>query len=116
MTDHFPPPGQYKFEKDMEEARKLLEAIYKCIEIKPPDFATILLSDSRDWKLDYRGYHYVYFWLPTSTLTMNFGDYGTGTVPMQQWVNLAMRPGTVIKTGGQTTPVPIHVIFTDVRL
>lgn len=83
------------------------------LQDKQPDYDLFQLSDTRDWKLDYRGYRYCYLWLPSSALTLSFGDYGSGTVQPLQWVNLGFRPGTVIKTSGQANPVTIHLLFSD---
>lgn len=93
-----------------------LDKIYKQLEVKLPDFDTITINDLHDWKLDYRGYRYIYLWIPGAALNLSFGDYGSGIVQPLSWVPLDLRPGTVIKTIGQgTTLTPIHFRFSDVR-
>ena len=96
-----------------QEILEALQSIQAQLKDRQTDFATIEISDFRDWKLDYRGYRYCYFWLPSAAYTLSFDEYGQGTVQPQVWTNLNMRPGTVIKTVGQTNPVAIQVAWSD---
>ncbi len=99
-----------------EQHRQTLDAlarIERATRKRIPDDLSILICDTQPWKLDYRGYRHVFMWLPTIALTMDFGEYGTGPVGMQQWFNLGMRAGYDIKTVGQTAPTKIILRFTD---
>jgi len=72
----------------------------------------IMISDNNPWRMDYRSYKHVFMWLP-STLTLVMDDYGSGAVQAQVWINLGLRPGTSIKTSGQSTLTLVRLRFTD---
>lgn len=98
-------------QKDKEIAT--LEKIAKLLDSRHPVDTTILLDDTRPWTVDYRGFKHIFLWIPGSALTLVCGEYGTGPVQAQVWVNLGFRAGTNITTSGQSSNVPIIVRFTD---
>ena len=92
---------------------KVLRDILHHQEYHQPDWRIAMISDTQPWIMDYKGYRHVYLWIPGNPLTFNLGDFGTGLVANQQWINLALPIGLEIKTSGQTTPVEIRLKFTD---
>lgn len=96
-----------------EQNQKLLDALSKLAPAKrEPRFQTIMLSDIQGWSMDYYGYKHLYMWLPTA-LTLNLGEWGTGPVQAQVWINVGIKSGVKIFTSGQTTPVAIELKFSD---
>ena len=101
---------------DSPELLKELEAIKKLLapgQLKEPNYQTIMLSDTQGWLMDYKGYKHVYLWIPGAALTLNLGEYGTGPVQAQVWVNLGLKLGIKIVTSGTTNPVPVILKFSD---
>lgn len=99
-----------------EQHKQTLDAlarIERATKKRTPDDQSIMVSDTQPWKLDYKGYRHVFMWLPAIALTMDFGEYGSGPVGIQQWFNLGMKPGYDVKTIGQATPTKIILRFTD---
>jgi len=79
--------------------------------IDPVDL-DIQVCDTKPWTMSYRGYRHVFMWLPLA-LTLNLGEYGTGPVQAQVWINLGLKPGTTLVTSGQATPTEIRLRFTN---
>ena len=97
---------------DAPEMLKSLEKIEKLLTPRLPIDKTIVINDNQPWVMDYREYKHVFMWLPQA-LTLVMGEYGSGPVQAQVWINVGLRPGTKITTSGQATSVPIVLRFTD---
>lgn len=97
---------------DAPEMLKFLESIDKKLSLRTPIDKTIMINDNQPWVVDYAGYRHIFMWLP-SALTLIMGEYGSGPVQAQVWINLGLRPGTKITTSGQTSAVPIILRYTD---
>ncbi len=98
-----------------ESILKMLERIEKLLAQKSPKSPidqTIMLSDGQGWQMDYRGRKHVFLWSPEAT-NLKLGEYGTGPIQAQVWINLGIRTGIKIFTSGQATPVPVVLRFTD---
>ena len=61
----------------------------------PPLDQTFQISAIAPYRVDYRERAHIFIWLPTS-LTLSIEDYGTGIVPAQQWINIAIKAGTFV--------------------
>lgn len=96
-----------------QETISALNALALLLKRRPPEDQTIAISDTKKWKLDYKGFKHIFIWIPGNALTIDFGAYGIGTVQSQVWFNLGMSPGYDICTIGQATDVPIIVRCTD---
>src|SRR5579871_7057502 len=89
-------------------AREQQEAMVKSLALlveasrpRQPIDMTIQVNDTVGWPIDYRDRKHVFIWLPSSSLTLVFDDYGTGVVPAQVWVNLGIQEGVRLFTSGQ---------------
>ncbi len=94
-----------------DQHAELLAAL-KQLAPREPSYKTILISDTQGWQLDYAGYKHLYMWLPSS-LTLNFGEWGTGSVQAQVWIDVGIKPGIKLFTSGQATLVPVMLKFSD---
>jgi len=95
-----------------QDRLQVLKNILKNLARDPVDIV-ININDNKPWTVDYQGYQHIFLWIPGNALSMNMGEYGTGTVAAQVWINLGFKAGTVIKTSGQTTNVPLILRFTN---
>ena len=106
-------------EEQHQEKMAALTAIEKTLAalIKgrtPQDLPVIMIADTQPMALSYHDRKHVFLWIPsTAGLTLSMGQFGTGFVPGQVWINLGVREGTQIKTVGQVTPTPIYLRCTD---
>lgn len=80
---------------------------------RDPQDHEVSISDSKPWTINYYNRKHIFIWLPSTSLTMNFEDYGSGTVQAQVWTNLAIPQGVRVTTTGQTSAVKIIVRATD---
>jgi len=99
-------------EEQKAQELTLLQQIAKLLDSRTPIDRTIQISDNAPWTMDYMGFKHVFLWLPAA-YTLSIGEYGSGPVQAQVWVNLGLRPGTQLKTSGQSTLVPVILRFTD---
>lgn len=101
---------------DSPELLKALDELKQILQpspLKTPTWQTIMISDTQGWQMDYKSFKHVYLWIPGSGLTLNLGEYGTGPVQAQVWVNLGIKPGVKIFTSGTANPVPVILKFSD---
>ena len=96
-----------------KEKMDALHRIERLLTHRAPQDTTVMISDTQPWKVDTRGYKHLFMWIPGASLTMNFGEYGSGPVQSQAWVNIGMHGGYDIVTVGQSSPVPIKLRFTN---
>jgi len=97
----------------MSRLAGIKQELHTLISGRVPDWRIAMISDTQPWTMDYKGYKHVFLWIPGSPLTLNLGDFGTGLINNQQWINLGLPIGTNILTSGQATPVEIRLKFTD---
>ncbi|SRR5579885_1273365 len=90
-----------------------LECIRKLLTYRQPTDQLIMISDYQGWPMDYKGYKHVFMWSPQA-INLNLGDYGTGPIQPQIWVNLGIKTGIKIFTSGQgAAAIPVMLRFTD---
>lgn len=104
ITEHIRHHEQLDTLKQIE--RLLLSQAYQ-----PPIDDVFQISSSKPYVLDYQERRHVFLWLPATSLTLSFEDYGTGIVSAQLWVNIGMPTSTrifapLLTTG--TTPIFIR--------
>lgn len=100
-------------EEQHREKMDTLARIEKALKPRPPIDQSYQISDTQKIRIDYHDRKHAFIWIPGNTLTIDFGEYGVGTVQSQVWFNLGMRPGREIATSGQATTVDIIFRYTD---
>ena len=97
----------------LDALERIIERQQTLIKGRTPVPFLIMISDTQEWKMEYHGRKHVYFWIPGAPVSLNLGDFGTGPVQNQTWINIAMPEGLPITTSGQATPIEIRVRCTD---
>jgi hypothetical protein len=91
---------------------KQIERLLMSTAYHPPIDDVFQISSTKPYVLDYQERKHVFLWLPSTSLTLSFEDYGTGIVSAQVWVNIGMPVGIRIfaplVTLGATTPIYIR--------
>lgn len=95
-----------------KEHMAALKRIEDRLRYRLPTDQLIMLSDTQGWTMDYRGYKHVFLWSP-QPINLNLGEYGTGPIQAQVWLNLGIRTGIKIFTSGQASPISLILRFTD---
>jgi len=75
---------------------------------------TIQIGSNTPFVVHYRDRDHIYIWSPTS-IALSIEDYGQGNIPAQQWINIAIKPGTSIFAPGFISPIttPLMIRWTD---
>jgi hypothetical protein len=94
----------------VQELRSLVESVR---EARKPVFKEYQISSSNPYIVDYQERKHIFLWLPSTSLTLSFEDYGQGTVQAQVWTNIGMPVGTRVLAVGQVANTPIFVCCTD---
>jgi len=93
---------------------KQIERLLLSMAIHEPIDRVIQISANVPYVINYLERRHCYIWLPSTSLSLSFEDYGTGTVSAQIWVNLGMPQGIRVFaptiTSGTT---PIYIRCTD---
>jgi len=78
------------------------QQILNQVRMLPPLDQTYQISSFNSYVVDYRERKHIYIWLPV-TQTLSIEEYGSGSVPGQQWVNIGIRPGVRITAPNVTS-------------
>lgn len=100
-------------EEQHQEKMTALARIEKMLKPRPPIDYTVMIADHQGYIFDYRNRKHVFIWLPSTSLTLVFGQFGTCVVATQVWVNLGIQEGLEVVTSGQSTPTVMYVRCTD---
>lgn len=74
---------------------------------------TIMIGANVPFVVDYKQRRHIYIWSPTS-ISLSIEDYGTGTIPAQQWINIGIKAGTSIFAPTFTTATtPLMIRWSD---
>jgi hypothetical protein len=92
---------------------KQIERLLLSMAIHEPIDRVVQISAQQPYVINYLERRHVYIWLPSSSLTLSFEDYGTGTVSAQIWVNLGMPQGIRVFAPAVLAPTPIYIRCTD---
>jgi hypothetical protein len=90
-----------------------LDKIYEAVRIRSHIDQTFQIGANTPFVVDYRQRKHIFIWSPTS-ISISVEDYGTGTIPAQQWINIGIKEGTQILAPAFTTSTtPLMVRWTD---
>ena len=74
---------------------------------------TYQISSSQAYIVDYKQRKHIYIWSPTA-ISLTIEDYGTGSIPAQQWINIGIRDGCFVTAPAVTSgTTPLMVRCTD---
>jgi len=95
------------------EILKCLEDIASSLkQEREPIDATVMVSNTQPYVVDYRNRKHIFVWFPTAQ-TISVDDYGTGPVQAQVWINLGLQQGTRLLITSVTAPTEIFIRCTD---
>ena len=97
----------------LEDIKDTHAEILKLLAPKPPLDQIYYTSASKGFELDYKERKHIYFWLPTSALTLTFEDYGSGVVQAQVWTNIGFPQGINVLAPNNSSQTPVFVRCTD---
>ena len=100
-------------ENTLQAILDALTRIDKLLTPRDPIDTLHMISSSNAYILDYRERKHIYFWLPSTALTLSFGDYGSGLVQAQVWTNIGFPAAVPVLATGQVANTPIFVKCTD---
>ena len=80
---------------------------------RTPEDQMYMVSATKAYVLDYKERSHIFLWLPTSSLTLSFEDYGSGVVQAQVWVNIGFPQGLQVLAPNNATNTPIFIRCTD---
>ena len=101
------------FDMENESPEHTLCKIYDSVRIRSHIDQTLQIGANTPFIVDYKQRKHIYIWSPTS-ISLAIEDYGTGTIPAQQWLNIAIKQGTQITAPAFTTSTtPLMVRWTD---
>ena len=117
LGQNVPRKGEAAMNEDAQILEKIeaLEASIARLKKEPltPEDQMYMISATKAYVLDYKERKHLYMWLPTSSLTLSFEDYGSGVVQAQVWVNIGFPQGLQVLAPNNATNVPIFIRCTD---
>lgn len=101
-----------KLEKELADIKELIVHAQK--RACDPLTDSLLLTDTRDWQVDYRERKHIYLWSPTG-VGLSIEDLGTFNLPAEEWTLFDMQPGTRVLAPAYTSSAPVFIFarYTD---
>lgn len=102
-------PGELE---DIAQYLSRIETLLLELQDRPDEDVDVALSSTQPYKLDYRGFKYLYV-LSASVVTLTIEDIATITPVANQWCNISFMPGMRIFASSSSSLINVTIRATN---